>query len=216
MNKHNTQSILKFSLLIAIAITSGCGQSTVTDSPTSTSIPVIPTVTATPLPCYSWMQAPTTELEKIAERWFLSNVSQIPERSLYELVDAAESWGTICYHYQHLILTHDPIIQNPIKISLEILTQPPGKDYFGIDKIVLAAANSDELLTNNNLAVPGPRDRNIMTVIVNYPYLKVQFESRIDYIYENDIWRFRWWGHRWKCINDKETEWKNTGNIYDC
>jgi len=37
MNKQNTQSILKFSLLIAIAITSGCGQSTLADSSISNS-----------------------------------------------------------------------------------------------------------------------------------------------------------------------------------
>lgn len=39
MNKHNTQSILKLFLLIVIALSSGCGQSTVADSPTSTSVP---------------------------------------------------------------------------------------------------------------------------------------------------------------------------------
>src|SRR5258706_4069680 len=37
MNKHHTQSILKLFFLIVIALSSGCGQPTIIDSPTSTS-----------------------------------------------------------------------------------------------------------------------------------------------------------------------------------
>ncbi len=39
MNKHNSQSILKYLLLIAIALSAGCGQSTIADSPTLTPAP---------------------------------------------------------------------------------------------------------------------------------------------------------------------------------
>lgn len=42
MNKYNTQSILKYFLLVVIALSSGCGQSTVIDSPTSTPEPFQP------------------------------------------------------------------------------------------------------------------------------------------------------------------------------
>ncbi|MBK9928158.1 MAG: hypothetical protein IPP66_23060 [Anaerolineales bacterium] len=228
MNKHYIQSILKFTLLIVTILSAGCGRSTLTASPetmadtitpqpfsTSTSVPTTPTITVTPLPCYSWTQTPTTDLEKIAENWFLSNIPQIPERSLYQLVDAGETWSAICYHYQYLILTNDTIAQSPIEISLHILTQSAGQDYFYIDNVIVAAVNSD-ILRNNNLAVPAPRDRNIMTVIVTDPYIDVQTESRIDFVFENDIWEIKWWGYRWKCITGEDIEWKNTENIYDC
>lgn len=51
MNKHNIQSILKLFLLIVISLSSGCKQSTTTDSPTSTSVQTqAPTNIATPEP----------------------------------------------------------------------------------------------------------------------------------------------------------------------
>jgi hypothetical protein len=215
MNKHNTQSILKYLLLIVIALSSGCGQSTIIDSSISLTAPVIPTVTVTSLPCYAWTQTSTTELEKIAEKWFLSSIPQIPERNQYRFVDTGEAWAVFCGNYQHLIITNNPIARNPIDISLRLITQSAGDNHFQIDNIIVAAVYSADLLTNNSPSFSSSLSRNIMTVTVTHPYIDILLEERIDYVFENDIWKIKWWGSRWKCINNKELEWKNAGKI-DC
>lgn len=220
MNKHNTQSILKFFLLTVAVLSTGCGQSTLAastetiENAVTPQPPSSPTLTVTPLPCYSWTQTSTTDIEKIAEEWFLSDNPQVPERNQYKIVDSEETWATICGNYQYLILKNEPLVHNPIEISLRMITQSAGPDYFYIDNIVVVAVNSDELLAKTK-PTTYPRNRNIMTVIVTRPSIDALFESRIDYVFENSVWQIRWWGTRWKCINSEDSKWNNTVYI-DC
>lgn len=169
----------------------------------------VSTATVTPIPCFP--QKPTTDLERIAETWFLSSVPQIPERKKYEFVGTGEAWAIICSQYQNLLLTNEKY--DPIEISLQVVTQSAGQDYYQMDSVIVAAINSDHLVTNSDLD-RSMKDRNIVTVVVSHPSFDVQVESRADYIYENKIWQIRWLGYRWKCINITDPEWR-TGKV-DC
>jgi|GEM_PF-3237580 len=220
ISAHSTATLL-FS--IACVFLSGCTQTTsaITPSlPTSNKIlqtPVpksaTPTFTVTPLPCMSLPKEPTTELEKVAEKWFLSSVTQIPERSQYEFNNAQEAWSIVCSGYQRWLLSKNPSAYSPIEISLQLVTQSVQLQYFLLDNVIVAAVSSEELTADSGQIHPPSYFRNIVTVVLTYPYADVYFETRNDYVFENDIWQIRWWGTRWKCINNKDAKWNTSEEI---
>jgi hypothetical protein len=84
-----------------------------------------------------------------------------------------------------------------------------------MSNIVTAAVNSDDWSTNNDLYFSSSKNKDIMIVVIKFPYVDRLVESRIDYVFENDIWQFSWLGVRSKCLNDKESDW-NTPKSGDC
>lgn len=217
MNKNFTKNIPRILLLIFTALSSGCAQTSINKFPTpintlslqtSTSVPVIsPTVTVTSLPCISINQTPKTEIEQIAEKWFLSDIPQISQRSQYRLSDMKEGIN-VCGVYQYYLMNNKEVY-SPMDISLHIITQSPvGGNYFSIDNLVVVAKNSKDLLSSIDYAIPPAGSRDVVIIVVAHSYLNVHFETRTDYIFENDIWKIRWSGSRWKCININNPIWK--------
>jgi hypothetical protein len=212
-------------LLMALLIFGGCELPTTVNgptrtastkaSPTFTSKPENPAITATSLPCNSVTETPTTELEKVAETWFLSSISEIPARSQYKFNDVRETWRTVCSAYQRLLLSTDRIAYNPTEISLRLITESAQNQSLLLDNVIMIATSSKELLAGVNQTHPANYFRNIATVVVRYPYTNVQFESRVDYVLQNEIWQIRWSGMRWRCINSNDSKW-NTIEKIDC
>jgi hypothetical protein len=227
MNKLISRIILVFFLFVAISLSSGCEQLTPNSLPSSAVTTITPTnfrifssaspsppASITPLSCFSGPQAPTTELEIVAETWFLSSVPQIPDRGQYIVIEADEQWGIICNGYQHVIQTNEEIAYNPIDISLYLITQSISRNYFGINNVSVAAVNSDDILASRVTPASSGKSRNISTVVVVALDVGTQFESRADYVFEEGIWQLRWLGYRWKCLDDVGSVWNNTvGNI---
>ena len=223
MNKSFAKHVLFFFLFLTTICYAGCGQlttvdfqtpiiDTVTPSPFQTLTRIIPTITATRLHCAP--QEPTTDLEKIAETWFLSPVSQIPARSEYEFVDAGEFWGYICAVYQDLLLKNDQTAYSPIDLSLQVITESASQNIYQVDSVVAVAVNSENLLIENVEGLASMKDRDIVTVVVSQPSFDWQSETRIDFVFENGMWQIRWVGTRHKCISSTDSEW-HTGNL-DC
>jgi hypothetical protein len=225
LKKIFAQNYFVLLLLMAFVFFSGCGQpmtvndptSTVSNnaSPTFTSIPEHPAVTVTSLPCISIPETPTTELEKIAETWFLSSISQIPARTQYEFGDVKETWRTVCSAYQRQVLSDGQVTYNPTEISLRLITEAAQNQSVLLDHVIMIAVSSEELIAGATQTHPPSYFRNIATVVVMYPYTNVQFETRVDYVFENKIWQIRWSGTRWRCINNNDAKW-NTIEKIDC
>lgn len=221
MNKHFTRNTLGFLLLVVIAISSGCRQSTVVDSqtpmvntatlrPSPTSTPEIPTVATTPLPCFSLPSAPTKGIETIAENWFLSEIPQITSRDQYRFVDYLESWNGVCKIYQHAIRLGEDWTKSPTEIALRITTSNTYLEAFTPNRIILVAENDQHLIAKNTNSVPPVANRNIVIVVINYSHYNFHSEDRFDFVRENEIWQIRWWGNRWKCIDSIDSSKWNT------
>ena len=217
MNKHNTQSILKYFLLVVIALSSGCTQSTVIDSPTpaiasenpslsaQTLIPVFATSTITPIPCFSLSQTSTSDVEKKADEWFLSSILQIPSRDQYSAWKEWEnSWETICGHYQTAILNNEPWIHNPIDVALRAFTF---SEYFMPDNVIAIAMTERSITTFQNQTSETYMEHNVVTVVYSILHPNNGFEIRVDLVHEDEIWKIRWIGSRYKCGKSNNDNW---------
>jgi hypothetical protein len=151
-------------------------------------------------------KSPTSEVEVIADEWFQSTIPQIPDRTQYLFNNSLEGWSVICRLYQHAILNDKEIAYRPIDVSLRIITESTNRDYFAIDKVIAVAVNSENLTANKITLIPPEGNRDIVTVVVSYSRYHVQFETRTDFVYENDLWQIRWIGNRWRCITDAGNE----------
>ena len=228
MNNYNTQSILKYFLLVTIVLVSGCGQSTIIDSPsvpsqkptetitleptsTLTSTVSVPAATSTSLPCFSLPEKPTTLTATIAEDWFLSEIPQVTSRDQYRFIDSLEAWVGVCKIYQHSIQSGENWTKSPTEIALRIVTQNSYLDLYTPNKILLVAENDEILATKNNHLIPPVAYRNIAIVVIEYSHFDFHAENRFDFIRENGIWQFRWWGTRWQCIGDTDATIWHTG-----
>jgi hypothetical protein len=227
MNKHNTQFIPKFILLIVTALSSGCTQATITAFPTATHsvessliqspipAPIISTVDATLLNCFPIPSAPTAEIEKVAENWFLSDISQINGRDLYGFVDNLESWIGICKIYQHATQLGEDWTKSPTEIVLRLITQNSYLELYTPNKLTLVAENDENLVAKNNHLIPPVANQNIAIVVIEYSHYNFHAEDRFDFVRENGFWQIRWWGNRWQCINSTNNTVWNTG-VIDC
>jgi len=222
MNKHFTQNILNLLLLIVIAFSSGCTQSTTTDSPTSTAVntntpqssqtpaPIIATATITPIPCVSSSQTPTSDIEKEADEWFLSSISQIPSRDQYSAwKEWGNSWETTCGHYQTAILNDEPWVHNPIDIALRTFTF---SEYFMPDSVIAVAMPERSITTFQSQTFETYMVHNVVTVVYSILHPTQDLEVRVDLVHEDEIWRIRWIGSRWKCYESNDPKW----NIDPC
>lgn len=216
MNKHVKQNILRFLILIVIAFSSGCTQSTIIDSPTPTAVntntpqssqtpaPVIAT-TITPIPCVSSLQTPTSDIEKKADEWFLSSISQIPSRDQYSAWKEWEnSWETICGHYQTAILNDEPWVHNPIDIALRTFTF---SEYFMPDSVIAIAMPESNIATFQNQTFETYMEHNVVTVVYSILHPSQDFEIRVDLVREDEVWKIRWIGSRMKCYENNNPNW---------
>jgi len=217
MNNHFIQNISRFLLLIVPAFSSSCTQSTIIDSPTLTAVntnipqssqtpaPAIVTATFTPTPCVSSSQTPTSDIEKKADEWFLSLISQIPGRDQYSAWKEWEnSWETICGHYQTAILNDEPWVHNPIDIALRTFTF---SEYFMPDNVIAIAMPESNIVAFQNQTFETYMEHNVVTVVYSILHPNRDLEVRVDLVHEDEIWRIRWIGSRWKCYESNAPQW---------
>jgi len=218
MNKHFTRNALRFLLLVVIALISGCGQSTGIDSLTpistntnmpylpQTSIPTIITTSAvTQISCVASSQTPTSDIEKDADEWFLSSISQIPSRNQYNAWKEWEnSWETICSHYQTAIVNNETWIHNPIDTALKTFTF---SEYFIPDNVIAIAMPERNITTFQNQTIETYMEHNVVVVVYSILHPNQDLEIRVDLVHEDEIWKIRWIGSRWKCYKNDNANW---------
>ncbi len=193
MNKHFTQNILRFLLLIVIAPSSGCTQSVNSDSltvnnintmqPSQTPIPVIMIATMTPIPCISAPQTSRSDVEKEAEEWFLSSKQMVADRQQYI---ASNKWENFCVKYQNAILNKEYWASAPIEIALQIRGFPYEQGPFPTS-IYSISSKHHEFITIIILE-DDLMDDSIKAI-----------ETRFDLIQVDRLWQLYWYGIRLQC-----------------
>lgn len=208
MNKHNSLSILNILFLLAIVLSSGCGQSTHIDSSTSTVVSsntLQSSQTPTPISCVSLSQTPTSDIEKKADDWFLSSISQISGRDQYSnSKDWANSWETICSHYQTAISNNESWVHNPIDVALKTFTF---SEFFIPDNVIALTMPERKTTTFQNQASETYVEHNAIVVVYSILHPDQDLEIRVDLIREDEIWKIRWIGSRWKCYKNTNVNW---------
>jgi len=190
MNKNNTQSTLKLFLLIITALSSGCGQSTIADSPTTTHENI--TITPTPISCDSFPKISITDDEKIAEEWFKISKPDIPNRNLYSTVN---DWKTFCQLYQNAASNGEEWIKSHVDTAV----------------LTMGISNQDEFFPDKVVVIVNPDNHSIATVVVTKLNMIVKVaEGRVDLVREDGIWQIMWLGTRVKC-NSAPDNWSITG-----
>ena len=206
MNKHHTKAIMKIFLLIVIALSSGCGQSTITaspidatstntpfPSPTLTTMPVIVGAAATKIPCILSPQTVTTDFERSAEEWFQVSKSEVPNRDEYSAMDDKDEWSKFCSFYKNAASFDEVLTHNPINIATLMTMGTYDKEQIFPDKVILLA---------------NPDNHKIVTVVLTkFNMVVTASESRVDLVNEFGIWQIMWIGSRVKCnsLNDNWT-----------
>jgi hypothetical protein len=209
-------------ILLNIILFSSCRQLPANTPATSTNtlipqfnqdkVEAVSIFTATSIPCLESplsQTQPTTDIEKISETWFLSDISLIPNRLNYKFVDSPQDWAGICKQYQQAILTNNDWIHSPTEAALTLITKSDHLSIYPSNQIILAAENYKNINAENK----NNFTENIAVVVVNYFRDGTYFETRFDFIVEDEIWRPKWWGLRWKCTNNMNSSEWNTDTI---
>lgn len=197
MNKNNSLSILNIIFLIAITLSSSCGQSTHIDSSTSTIVSsnnLQPSQTPSPVSCVSFSETPTSDIEKKADEWFLSPISLISGRDQYSnSKDWANSWETICSHYQIAISNNESWVHNPIDVALKTFTF---SEFFIPDNVIASAMPEHKTTIFQNQTSETYMEHNAVVVVYSILHPDQDLEIRVDLVREDDIWKIRWIGSR--------------------
>jgi len=205
MNKHFTQKTLRHLPLIIIALTSGCGQSSIIDSPkpvstnspepSSTPTVVVASETATLRPCLFPPQASPSEFVKMADDWFQSSQPPILERSNYNPKPSEWTWDRFCKRYHAAILNQEYWINSPVETAIRVAGYP-SDDYWYPDTVTAYYQKHSPF---------------IVTVVIFTTRLlndSVSSEEvRVDLVNVDGIWKIEWFGFRWLCSRDQTDEW---------
>lgn len=205
MKKHIKQNILKFLLPIVIVSSSGCGQLTVTDpsistlQPTKTlaviNTPTIQLLTATPIPCNPMPSSFTTDIEKVAEEWFVSPDSLMLNRNEYK---PSDKMSKFCEIYVQAAINNEPWVQDPIELAMLITGYP----------------NIDGVAPSSVAAYYGYKNPNIVSVTIVSKNLMDDsirdVDNRIDLVNIDNVWKIQWAGFRLRCRRNNNDNWITT------
>jgi hypothetical protein len=206
MKKHNAQNALRFLFLICIAFSSGCAQSTVTNTPMSTlqptqtltvintpiSTPTLPIPTATLIPCNPSSQSLETDIEKAAQEWFISVDSPMLGRNEYK---AYSEWSKFCEIYNQNVLNNKPSIKDPIALAMLIAGYP------NIDGVAPSSVTVFYGYSNPDIVSVTIISKNLMDDGIR------DSDNRIDLVNVNGIWQIQWIGFRLHCRRNHNENW---------
>ncbi len=196
MNKNFTQNILGFLWLIFIAISLGCTQSvdidsltansvnTITIQPSQTPASITAAATSTPISCVSFPQTANSDIEKIADEWFLSSQPLVTEREGYIFID---SWDRFCDDYKEAVFNQAYWINAPIELALHVTGYPHPEDLFPTSVYAVTMERRSDVMTVIILEAD-TRDDSVKAI-----------ESRINLIKVDRLGQIYWRGFRLRC-----------------